>query len=171
MKATRICTAAILLLILAQTADAQRWGRRRTVRPMGTQLSTSSASTPQGRALIEFIKQKQHFYIGESTGEEAWQCVTWDDLQMFRADVASGGIPKEIKADKEFHVVAEGIGELTSSQRNVAYARARRTYKPTWAQIGGISARGQTVAGQIAERELAGLIVDLAQEYLTKTTN
>lgn len=165
MRPTKLLISIVVVLLIAQVADAQLFKRRRPQRPPTIRTTIRTAvRVPQEARLVELIKKYQDRYVGKSFGEEAYQCVTEIDLQRIRRQIASGEIAEELGADKNFLKLADEIRSLTVAQRNQVFARGQRTYRQTWRERGGISSAGQTVAGQKGEREVANHIVGLVKK-------
>jgi len=128
---------------------------------------TVTAKDPRKQhPLIELIKQEQAIYVGESYGQWAHECYTWDDLAAFNHDDVPGKIVKKLKADAKFVALVRQIKEMAPSARSELLRQGANTYKPTWAQLGRISPAGQTDAGQQAERRVAAAIVGLVRRLM-----
>lgn len=143
----------VLVAVLAVTSTAQE---RRKQHP-----------------LMELIKQQQAVHVGQSYGEWAEQCFTWDDLEGFNECEVPGRIVEELKKDAEFAELVAQIRQMAPPARNELLRQAGNTFKPTWRQLGRISPAGQTDAGQQAERRVAAAIVGLVRQMLasTRTSN
>jgi len=123
----------------------------------------------QGHALIKLIKEKQLQEVGVSWGEWAHECFTDVQLDEFvRRDVPAE-LTKRLLNEKHFQEILLEIRDLPSAERDLLLQCARRTYKPTWAELGQISPAGQTSAGQRAERLIADEIADFVAERLSQT--
>jgi len=139
------------------------WGGGRVV----TRQPTVSSSQYRNHALIKFIRQQQdNVYVGRSWGTEDYQCFTWTELTWLKQDIREGRVQREIEADPAFPDLVAKVREMEPAARNALFNLGRRIYRPTWRQIGGIGPAGQTDAGQIGERLVAGVIVDLVQKSL-----
>jgi hypothetical protein len=159
-KTLGILTAATILFAVSDVAMAQRFGR--------SAARGFPAASPQELRLVAVIRQQQWLHVRESWGEQDWQCFTWADLRNFKADNVPGAVVEVLKADPQFEQLVGQIRALGSSTRSYVLARALRTYKPTWAQLGRVTSAGQTDAGQQAEQEIARAVVDLVRQMLDR---
>ena len=88
------------------------------------------------------------------------------DYRYFVEDDVPGQIKKMLAKDQKFAAIVADIRQMSNAERSRLLYRAQRTYKATWKQIGCISRRGQTLAGQKAERLCAEAIVGLVKQNL-----
>lgn len=160
MKTLGILLAVAVLLTASDAAMAQRFGRS-GARPY-------PAASPQELRLVAVIRQQQRLHVRESWGEEDWQCFTWTNLRDFQAGNAPGTVVDVLNADPQFGQLVGEIGAMSASARTYLLARALRTYKPTWAQLGRVTPAGQTDAGQTAEQEIARAVVGLVRQMLDR---
>ena len=129
-------------------------------------LPTKVASAKSVDALIELIRYAQKQNVRESWGEKAYESFTDQDLDKFHDADIPKKIVQELRRDKKFIAVLQSLKSLNRQQREELLDRAASTYKPTWAQIAKIDRRGQTDAGQQAEKEIAAAITALTREML-----
>lgn len=139
----------------------------------GALVSASSAQVvPKGtgvanaEALTELILSIQKRYVRESSGERASQCFTDIDLNNFHSTDVPKTIANDLRRDNKFLAIVRSIQNLNSPQRTELLDKAASTYQPTWAQLGKIDRRGQTDAGQQAQKEIADTVVGLVKEML-----
>jgi len=157
-KTLGILSAVAVLLAASDAAMAQRFGRS-AARPY-------PAASPQELRLVAVIRQQQRLHVRESWGEDDWQCFTWANLREFQADNVPGTVLRALNTDPQFEQLVSEIGTMSDSARSYLLARALRTYRPTWAQLGRVTSAGQTEAGQQAEREIARAAVGLVRQTL-----
>lgn len=160
MKTRNVLIATLLLTMFAYNAQGQIFRRGNRSIPV------VQTRTPQEIKLIQTIKQQQQMHVGDSWGTQDWQCFTDQEYRMFKAQNVPGWITSQLRKDEAFITLVAEIRKMDVRQRNSMLARAARTYKPTWRQQGHISRSGQTVAGQLAERDIAVAIVRLVKEML-----
>lgn len=129
-------------------------------------LPSKSNIDKNSDALIVLVRSLQRQHVKESYGERAFECFTDVDLEKFH----DANIPKKVSAqlrtDKQFLSIVNGLQSLNTKQRSELLERVALTYKPTWSQLGKIDKRGQTDAGQLAEREIAEAIARVVKETL-----
>jgi hypothetical protein len=122
---------------------------------------------PHPKTLKELIELEQQHYVRESFGEERYECFTNDDLDEFKRDKVTDAIVNRLKDSKDFaRIILELKAKPEGEQRSLLLA-ARRTYQPTWSQLGRISPEGQTFAGQEAQGLISSAIADLAEQKLS----
>lgn len=127
------------------------------------QPPTPTPTPPLTRAdlLIQIITEQQQENVRESYGEAAGQNFSERDLKDFIQKETPRNIAEQLKTDNQFLDVILAIKQMSPGERQKLLNRALNTYKPTWAQIGKIDPKGQTDAGQQAEKMIAKAIVDL----------
>ena len=118
--------------------------------------------------MIRTIREQQRLHVRESWGDQDWQWFTDSDYQSFTQHNVPGEVVAKLKDDPQFKRLVDEIGQMDAGQRSQLLARAARTYKPTWAQLGRISREGQTNAGQRAERDIAQAIVGLVRQMVSQ---
>lgn len=129
-------------------------------------LPSNVTSTKSADALIDLIRSVQKQNVRESWGEKASECFTDLDLVKFHDADIPKRVVQELRTDMNFIAIVQSLKSLNTQQRQELLDRAASTYKPTWAQIGKIDRRGQTDAGQQAEKEIAAAITALVKEML-----
>lgn len=124
--------------------------------------------------LIDIIKQLQMEYVGESFGLESGQCFTDVDFNKFIRVKKTAEIVERLRNDRDFIAVVTAIRDMKSEDRSALLDKARLTYKKTWRELRldprSASAdqlrKGQTDAGQKAERLIAQAVVDLVSRMI-----
>jgi hypothetical protein len=132
--------------------------------PTPTFTPSPTPTLPKPDMLIEIILKAQQSNVRESYGEFAGQNFTARNLQEFIAKGTLKDITAQLKADSEFLDVVLAIKHMPPSERQKLLNKGSHTYKPTWEQLGEISPKGQTSAGQKAEQMIADAIVNLVKE-------
>lgn len=136
--------------------------------------SVTIKKTPNPERLIEIILELQDEYVGESFGTEADEGFTDDELNDFKNNGILNKIEKRLREDKNFTAVAEAIKNISPDKQQELLDKARKTYKQTWRQLELNPKRdskedllkGQTDAGQEAEKMIAQKVVHLVNEML-----
>ena len=116
--------------------------------------------------LIAFVKEQQAQYVFDSYGELRGQNFSEEALAEFMQRDVPAQIVAQLENDNNFIAVIEAMKDLHPSERQDLLTRCASTYEQTWAQLGEISRRGQTEAGQTAERLIAEAIADLARRLV-----
>ena len=127
-------------------------------------IAPKPAKGDVAESLIEIIRASQKRYVRESWGERSSECFTSLDLDNFHDSNVVKRLVEEMRKNKKMIAVSESLKNLPIPLREDVLEKATSTYKPTWAQIGKIDRRGQTEAGQQAEKEIASAIVTLASD-------
>jgi hypothetical protein len=143
-------------------------------RTPATPTPSPTAAPKNPERLIDLIRQLQHEHVRDSSGIQAGQCFTDNDLAKFKADKVTAEIVGHLKDDKDFSAAVDSIRAMDSGERTKLLDKARQTYKKTWAELGYDPAttpaaklrEGQTDAGQEAERLIAEAVVDLVRQKL-----
>jgi hypothetical protein len=140
--------------------------------------STSPPPLPSPKVnperLIDIISQLQVEYVRESFGLQSGQCFTDVDFKKFMHEKTPDKIVEGLRSDQDFIAVVNAIRDMNSERRSALLDRARGHYKRTWAELGldprTTSAnelrRGQTDAGQQAEKLIAEAVVDLVRQMI-----
>jgi hypothetical protein len=168
MQTFHLLSSVMVLLCLGDACQAQLFRRlpARSPEPQA-QASPSSLETQYDEhPLIKLIRSEQNKHVGVSTGTEAAQCFTTDDLRNFKREDVPGQVTARLKKASEFAALVGQIRLMAPADRSRLLSRASKTFKPTWQQLGKITSAGQTDAGQEAERLLAKAITQLAVELL-----
>jgi len=131
-------------------------------------LAACCAQTPaQTRTtLSDLIKEQQRNNVRESYGVWAQECFTWIDLKEFTSEHKPARIADGLKHTQDFVNVVLIIKAMPQDRQQALLKAARRPLRPTWAEIGEISRKGQTDAGQEAERLIANAIVDSVADLI-----
>jgi hypothetical protein len=134
--------------------------------------NTGSSSIEGTKAgdLIPYIEAQQKAHVRESTGIYAYQCFTEVDLGRFKADSVHLKLAREARQSPRFRAIVAQLRTLPEEPRKAILAEARSVGHPTWAQLGRITTdgSGQTEAGQVAEKLIAGAIVHATEELLVE---
>ena len=175
---------AIIGLIGAVTAAVivSRWGSSNNInspRPTPTVSNTPSANssatvtpTPPNikpDKLLAIIREQQQKNVRLSYGEAASDNFTSADLANFIREKRTLKIVEELKRDNEFLDTVIAIKSMPAPERQRLLESALNTYKPTWQQLGRIDPKGQTAAGQQAEKMIAETIVNLVKDLSRRT--
>lgn len=130
------------------------------------QPPTPTPTLPLTKAdlLIQIITEQQQENVRESYGELAGQNFSDVDLKEFIRNRAAQNIAEQLKSDNRFLDVVLAIKRLSPSERQQLLQRGLNTHKPTWAQLGKVDPKGQTEAGQKAEKMIAEAIVTLVKK-------
>lgn len=128
--------------------------------------TTPSAGEVRGADLRAIIENQIKDNIRESYGEYAGQNFSDDDLDSFIGENVPGKVVDTLRNNKVFLAAVAKVRVLAPDDRVTYLLGCRRPLHKTWAEMGEISPRGQTVAGLKAEGILAGAVVDLAQSLL-----
>jgi hypothetical protein len=122
--------------------------------------------TVKPEKLDNIIRREQKKSVKESWGEAAYQSFTEQDLNSFEERHVPAQIAAELRQDDEFLDVVNAIRALPPTDRQKLLIACRTPLHPTWAELGEISRKGQTVSGQTAEILIADAIVDLVQNLV-----
>jgi len=106
--------------------------------------------------------------IRESHGVWAHECFTDIDLREFKRAGRPAQIAQGLKGSREIAEIVSALAGLPADRRNSLLNSCRRPLRPTWAELGEISPRGQTEAGQQAEKLIADAIVDMVKGMLER---
>jgi len=120
-------------------------------------------------ALLTLIRERQREYVRESTGEEEGQCFTSDDLEEFQRSGITHTVIQALRQDNRFINIVRNIKKLEPVARQDLLVAARNIAKPTWAQLGKISSKGQTVAGRQAELLIAETVSSFVEELMQQS--
>jgi hypothetical protein len=129
-------------------------------------LPPNQTVQPGAASIIDIIRTNQKLYVRESRGERGTECFTDVNLEEFHKSNMVKKITDDLRNDTTFQAAMQTLRALPPAQRDELLQRAKLTYKPTWAQLGKIDPKGQTEAGQQAEKEIAEAITKLARESL-----
>jgi hypothetical protein len=118
--------------------------------------------------LIDYIKSAEAGEIRESWGEQAGQCFTWADYDVFVRNRRAAVVAERVKGTPQFQKLAAMIRALPPTDRERLFARGRDVARPTWAMIGRISTDGTTDAGRRAGLDLARAITDAVKDLASR---
>ncbi len=121
------------------------------------------------KEFTELILRLQKKYVGVSCGKWAYQCFTWDDSAYFKATQIPAKIKNDLTKDASFIDLIVSLKQMPAHIWPSLRQKGLRTFKPTWSQLGKISCEGQTDAGQIAEKAVAGAVVRAADKLIKKS--
>ncbi len=118
--------------------------------------------------LLELIAIEQKNNIKESFGTLAHQCFTNEDLETFKENKVADRIMNRLGKDKEFLSIVMAVKAMNPADRQDLLDSAIRPLRPTWREIGEVSNKGQTEAGQAAEILIAERIVMAVRQLIKK---
>lgn len=154
---------------VANNATEEGRARNRRVEPfIIRKLSGAALPLKPGNEtyIAAAIAKAQREHVRVSSGLSAQECFSAMDLMEFRTQKAAQKIANALRNDPRF---IEGVLALRGKpERDCAAAiRAlRKPLRPRWAELGRISAEGQTDAGHAAELLIANAAADLVQELV-----
>ena len=111
--------------------------------------------------IFDIIGTQQELYVKESYGQEDHQCFTASDLAMFKNTLVQNKITTNLRNNSKFLSIVHAAKQLSEEDFSVLVEKARTTRRPTWDELGQVSAAGQTQAGKEAELIVANAITDL----------
>jgi len=117
---------------------------------------------PMPEKLIEIIKEKQRQNVKPGNSEN--DCFTDEDLSKFIKGKKQDMIVSDLMKDNSFIELVIVIKEMTPTKRQELLDLCAETAKPTWDDLGKISAEGQTKAGNEAEILIAKALSDKVRE-------
>ena len=133
----------------------------------GAPISPSSLTSSPNKSneLLAIITQQQETFVDHPFGDK--------DLDEFNSKKTVYEITNNLKQEKNFQDVVSAIGQLPPSERQALLTKGSKIYKKTWEELDLIpgrntqeDAKGQTVAGQNAEKQIAKAIVNLVNAML-----
>ena len=145
----------------ANDAEGQVFRRRPT---QHRYVQKAPKKVSQEAKLVAVVREMQLMTVGVSNND--YDCFTDVNLRGFQSECDM--VADMLRYDMKFVKLVGEIRPLSSSTKKRLFAKAAATYKPTWGQLGHISPRGQTVAGQRAERMVASTVVSTTKKMLTK---
>jgi hypothetical protein len=128
--------------------------------------SAVSAGEAKGSDLRAIIEGQIRDHVRESYGELAGENFSDADLDRFMRDRVPDQIVAQLKANSHFLAALDGVRAMSPGDRAAYLKRCRLPLRKTWAELGGISPKGTTEAGQKAEQAIANAITDLAEKLL-----
>ena len=128
------------------------------------------------KGLIGAVLTEQAACVGDSVGIWAHQAFTDEDLKEFVADNKVEKISQSLKTSKPFIEIIDGMRSMNAAKQQELLQQAASTYRPTWAERGTDPhtssveelKKGQTEAGNTAERMIAEAVVTVARSLLEK---
>ena len=133
-------------------------------------LGCASATFPQGtvqpsmKPLQSIIQKLQFDDVKESCGTEAYQCFTDIDYENFSTSKKAQQIAEEQRQSQAFRNAAMALASIPEPDRSQAVKPLRQPLRKTWGELHEISCKGQTEAGNRAERDIANALADVALE-------
>lgn len=127
-------------------------------------VSIIAQDSQQSNKLSQIIKKQQKRYVKESCGTLDYQCFTEKDLERFKGNRTTTVVTNSLQQDISFWRVILWLKNLPTERKENMFEQAKETYKPTWAELGEVSCKGQTQAGQEAERMIADAVEKLARD-------
>jgi hypothetical protein len=142
----------------------------------GTPDSNNIPAAPADCDLIRKILQLQRQEVRNSTGINADVAFTTADLQRFRDEGRLAIIVQSLRNDAGFTCVINGLRNMSPQNRTHMLDSATNTYRLAWAKLRmdpntapqDQLLRGQTAAGEEAEKAIAKSVVDLANDMLRR---
>ena len=135
-------------------------------------VSPTPVPKPSPEQLLTKIKQLQGVYVKDSTGTEADQAFTDDDLNQFIRDKKTTEIVERLEKDNDFKALVNAIKAMDSEKRSDLLDRGLKTYRHPWSELhlnpktasADELRKGQTDAGSKAEKLIAQTVVDLVRK-------
>ena len=118
-----------------------------------------SEKAVQPEILTKIIQDSQRENVRESFGEMSGQCFTENDLNNFIGSKRPFKIAEDLRTDKTFLAAVLSLQKMSPQNRQNFLNSANKPLRPTWEELGEISANGQTDAGQKAEKLIAEEII------------
>ena len=128
--------------------------------------TVSLGSEVRGSDLRSIIEAQIKGNVRESYGELAGQNFSDVDLDRFTRDKVPDRIAASLRSDPRFLDAVEKVRAMSPDDRAAYLKRCRQPLRKTWAQLGEITPKGTTEAGQRAEIAIASAITDLAENLL-----
>jgi hypothetical protein len=130
---------------------------------------TVSADEVRGSDLRAIIENQIRDHVRESYGEFAGQNFSDDDLERFNKENVTQQVVGVLRNSKVFLAAVDRVRALSPDDRASYLRRCRQPLRKTWAELGEISPKGTTEAGQKAEIALANAITNLAESLLNNS--
>lgn len=128
-------------------------------------------SEVRGSTVREIIDDQILRTIRPSYGQAAGECFTSEDFDHFIKSKTPERIVRLLQSNRQFLSAVEKVRAMPAAERKAYLEQCRLPLRKTWAQLGEVSPRGTTVAGQRAELALAGAIVALVVGQLLRDTH
>ncbi len=126
----------------------------------------SLESEVRGSDLRSIIEGQIKDAVRESYGEYAGQNFSDADLDRFTREKVADRIAASLRTDPRFLAAVEKVRAMPEADRAAYLKRCRQPLRRTWAELGEITPKGTTEAGQRAEIAIAAAITDLAKSLL-----
>jgi len=144
----------------------------KSITPREIMLSPFSESKPE--RLINIIEQVQREHVRDSIGTAPNECFTDSDLRVFRNNQIAAQSVGGLRNDQDFIAVVHAIKNMNTEEQLYLLDRGQKTYRRTWQELHlnpNISSadelrKGQTVAGQEAERLIAEAVIQLVKQMI-----
>jgi len=120
---------------------------------------------------INLILSNQARYVFDSYGKWASECVTWNDLAIFKSNKIPASVSSSLKENPSFKSLILSLKNLPSAKWQSIRSKGLQTYEPTWEQVGHVSRDAQSVAGQVEESLIAQAVVEAADALMKKSIN
>lgn len=133
-----------------------------------SQLLTSCSAQDTSHPLNRFIRDMQLKYVERSYQNNKLECFTDVDLAKFKTGFKV--LQADILSEPSFAQIEKLMSHIPNAERKLIYERALKVYAPTWTEIGEVSSKGQTLAGQTAEKMIAKYVVDVLTGKIKKIT-
>jgi hypothetical protein len=133
---------------------------------VGCARATSPVGEVRGGTLREIIENQIRDNVRESYGELNGQNFSDADLDQFRRDKVPEQIVTLLQTNDRFVAAVDHVRAMSPGDRGVYLERCRLPLRKTWRELGEISPKGTTEAGEQAEVAISNAIVDLAQRLL-----
>jgi hypothetical protein len=128
--------------------------------------TSSGKPIVQPSLLIEIIKNQQLSNVRKSYGEAAGQNFSDRDLNEFVRQGRDRAIADNLKNNNDFLTALLALKHMNPTDRQHLFTQSVTTYRQTWAELGRIDPKGQTEAGQEADKMIAKAIVELATDLI-----
>ena len=125
-----------------------------------------SAGQAHGADLRSIIDDQIRGHVRESYGELGGQNFSDADYERFTREKVPDQVVAQLKTNSRFLAAVETVRAMSPADRDAYLKKCRLPMRKTWAQLGEISPKGTTEAGQRAEIDLANAIADLAEKTL-----
>jgi len=102
--------------------------------------------------------------VRESSGTYAYECFTDADYAEFQKNKVAEKTAVELMGKPDMQAAMAALRKLPASDAGKLLEQWRQPLHKTWAELGMISAAGQTEAGQRAEIDIANAIINMIQK-------
>ncbi len=126
----------------------------------------SVESEVRGSDLRSIIEEQIKDNVRESYGELAGQNFSDVDLDRFMREKVPDRVAASLRSNPRFLAAVEKVRAMPAADRGAYLKRCRQPLRRTWAQLGEITPKGTTEAGQRAEIAIAAAITDVAESLL-----